>query len=234
MLAIFATSALTIFSMMDMVNASSNREEKIESALISLGARTVPSNVTSQLSSLLPEEFVLSVLNTDEIDNRLELALRLWQIVAPEWREVPQSLMIQVRQCRDEALRSQQSSTTTSPSETGICDQHLRIQLRFQHAERLTNRLTERIADAERLPEPLRTQALQTLEMIRERVETRLQEMSRLSQNTVDEALEPLGENQQTLNQVRTRLEQQTRQTTSSSTSVQPNETSNTQQGAKK
>lgn len=232
-----AFSALT---MTGMTLASSAEEENIKDALASLNVEIIPDDVTASLATLWPNDIELKALEPKELENRLKLALNLWEIMAPEWRDAPASLMMQARFCRDASLNYKQSTSTTSSTTPNQCGDALRIQLRFQHAERLTARLMERTADAEKLPEPSRTSTLQTLTQLRERTETRLREMLRLAPKAVDDALKPLGESQSSLNQLQTRLEEQvrlqeqTRQMNSSTSSTTTNRTMNTQQGSTK
>lgn len=233
---LFIIIALSLLSNVSTTRADSAEEESIRTALVSLGIDTISQEVVSKLSELWPDNNQIETLTSDELDNQLELSIRTWQIVAPEWREVSAAFMIQVRECRDGVKGTEQASSTTSTTVVNNCDEHLRLQLRFQHAETLTNRFTERNAEAEALPEPSRTFALQTLITLRERVQTRLQEMLRLSQDSIDDALKPLGENQESVNQVRTRLEQQmqqTQQTSPATSTTRTNDTTNNQQGSK-
>lgn len=233
-----AFSALT---MTGMTLASSAEEENIKDALASLNVEIIPDDVTASLATLWPDDIELKVLEAEEVRNRLRLALNLWEIMAPEWRDTPASLMMQARFCRDASLNYKQSTSTTSSTTPNQCGETLRIQLRFQHAERVTERLMQRVADAEKLPEPSRTLTLQTLTQLRERTETRLREMLKLAPKPVDDALKPLGENQSSLNQLQTRLEEQvrlqeqTRQMNSSTTTSSTTKgTMNTQQGSTK
>ena len=242
-ISLFVIIALALLFNVSTLRADSTEQENIRSALVSLGVESISQEVVSTLSALWPDSEQIQTLTASELENQLELSIRTWQMVAPEWRDIPASLMIQIRECRDEQQNIQQStsttSTTTTTTTTNKCDEHLRLQLRFQHAERLTNRFTERTAEAEALPEPSRTFALQTLATLRERVQTRLQEMLRLSQDSIDNALRPIGENQESLNQVRTRLEQQmremdqTQQSTPTTSTPRTNDTTNNQQGSK-
>ena len=231
---ILITIAFSVFAMMGVALASTQEEESIEDALASLNVETIPDNVITSLARLWPDEIELKVLDAKELENRLQLALNLWEIMAPEWRATPASLMIQARLCRDTSLNLQQSPSTTSSTTPNQCGDNFRIQLRFQHAERLTTRLMERIAQAEELSEPSRTLTLETLTELRNRAENRLREMERIAPKTVDDALEPLGENQASLNQLRTRLEEQerlqeqTRQMNSSTTTTTATSTTTT------
>lgn len=238
---LLTTVAFSVLAMTGIALASSEEEENIEAALASLNVEFIPDDVATSLATLWPNDIELKVLESEELENRLKLALNLWEVMAPEWRDIPASLMIQARICRDASLNYKQSTSTTSTTTPNQCGDTLRFQLRFQHAERVTAQLMKRIADAENLPEPSRALTLQTLTQLRERTETRLREMLKLAPKAVDDALRPLGENQASLNQLQTRLEEQIRlqeqtqlMNSSTTTSNTTKRTMNTQQGSSK
>lgn len=163
--------------------------DEIETALVSLDVLDPSEELIDRLSLLLDTD---DLEPTDEstLQERIRVRLRLWSDVAPEWREVDRSLMNRVRTCRD-------------ASATDGCGEQLRLELRLRHAERVMERIEQRLLDAEALPTDDRDARIAALEMIMERVRTRLTQMAQLS----DEELGPLSEERTLMLRIRERIQ---------------------------
>lgn len=174
--------------------------DEVGEALAALGVTDAPPGLVEDIWTLLPEELSLEPLNGNEVAERITARVRNWQILAPEWREVPAAVMAQVRECRD----------APDPEARGEeCGEQLQIRLRIEHAERLVARFTERLAEAEGLPEQARAEVIAALKLVRERVQQRLDDLMADTGATVEDALEAIGIDRALLARVRAQVAEQ-------------------------
>ena len=215
--------------------------DSVEESLRLLGVDDAPASVIEDVAALLPEG--LEPVTDGEPSERLEASIRTWEIVATEWRDVPEGLMVQVRECRDlvdpdddvdEVTESSvpedgtgdgvddgdvtdstlvDDSTDTAEdlavASTEECGEQLRIRLRVEHAERLIARFTERIAEAEGLPEQARAEVVAAMLAVRERAERRLVDLLDDEDGVLDAVLAETGRDRAELVRVREQVAEQ-------------------------
>lgn len=220
----------------------------VEEALATLGIDDAPAGLVDDIASLLPDDIGADADVDSDAATRLEEAVRNWEIVAPEWRDVPEGLMAQVRECRDEttddpvdesdptettiAEGTDESDDTTETTvaegddgtdesddttETTVadgatveeCGEQLRVRLRIEHAERLVARFTERIAEAEGLPEQARAEVIAAMTAVRDRAEQRLRDIVENEDDAVDAVLEATGRDRAVLARVQEQVAEQ-------------------------
>ena len=236
-LVIAAGVGLAIGSMVVTGPAGAADPDLVEEALATLGIDDVPAGLVDDIASLLPDDLGAEADGDTDAATRLEEAVRNWEIVAPEWRDVPEGLMAQVRECRDEVADDpvddgEPTETTIAEGDDDVtettiaegdddavdatadgaveeCGEQLRVRLRVEHAERLVARFTERIAEAEGLPEQARAEVIAAMTAVRDRAEQRLRDIVESDDDAVDAVLEATGRDRAVLARVQEQVAEQ-------------------------
>lgn len=144
-------------------------DSDIDRAFDTLGLPPAMEQVRSQVLAIVGD-----ALDRDDADDdadeppavRLENALRRWELMAPDWRSVPPSVMERVRLCRDVRLRDPDAVAPEG------CGEQLRLELRLEHMQRFEERFTDALGAARDDAE-----ALTDLDRLQERVVERIAEV---------------------------------------------------------
>ena len=174
-------------------------ESDIDRAFDTLGLPPAMEQVRSQVLELLGG----ALDDDDDVEPdevpalRLENALRRWELMAPDWRSVPSSVMERVRLCRDVRLRDPET-----PIPEG-CGEQLRLELRLQHMNRFEERFTDAIAAARD-----DDVALTDLDALQERVVERIAEVEAASESVRTMAMTATGLSMEDFDALRGRIMQ--------------------------
>lgn len=176
-------------------------ESDIDRAFDTLGLAPAMEQVRSQVLAI-----VGGTLDRDDADDdaedppalRLENALRRWELMAPDWRAMPQSVMERVRLCRDVRLRD-----PAAPVPDGCGDQ-LHLELRLRHMEQAESRFQQRldVADGD-------ATALGDLDRLQERVMERIAEVDAATDQDRERAMDASGLGDGDLEQIQDRIMEQ-------------------------
>lgn len=107
-----------------------------------------------------PDSFPGEALR-ERLRERLEKQLRIWSVVAPEWREAFEQLRERVRECRE--------------NNDEECWRELRLRLQFEHAQRFQEMFENRYQEMRENGGPVSD--LAEMERLRERTEERIRSM---------------------------------------------------------
>ena len=172
-------------------------ESDIDRAFDTLGLPPAMEQVRSQVLEILGG--ALDIDDDEEPDEvpalRLENALRRWELMAPDWRSVPPSVMERVRLCRDVRLRD-----PGAPVPEG-CGEQLQLELRLRHMEQAESRFQQRLeaTDGD-------ATALGDLDRLQERVMERIAEVDAAMEQDRERAMDAAGIGDGDLDQIRDRI----------------------------
>ncbi len=141
---------------------------------------------TTDLTTSFPGELL-----RERIRERIQEQLRIWDFIAPEWREVFAQLRDRVQDCREDGETS--------------CWEELRIRLQFEHAQRFQQSFENEYRN---MQENGGTPSdLAELERMREQAEERIQSMlEEQAQQMLDDAGVQLGDLERLRDQLRDQL----------------------------
>jgi hypothetical protein len=176
-------------------------ESDIDRAFDTLGLPPAMEQVRSQVLAILGDALDRNDADDDAEDPpalRLENALRRWELMAPDWRAMPQSVMERLRLCRDVRLRDPGAAVPEG------CGDELRLELRLRHMEQAESRFQQRLdaADGD-------ATALGDLDRLQERVMERIAEVDAAMDQDRDRAMDASGLGDGDLEQIRDRIMEQ-------------------------
>jgi hypothetical protein len=173
-------------------------DSDIDRAFDTLGLPPAMEQVRSQVLAIVGDALDRNDADEDADDPpalRLENALRRWELMAPDWRSVPPSVMERVRLCRDARLRDPDAVAPEG------CGEQLRLELRLRHMEQAEMRFQERLdaADGD-------ATALGDLDRLQQRVMERSAEVEAAMDRDRERALDAVGLGEGDLDRIRDRL----------------------------
>ena len=135
---------------------------------------------------------------------RLETALRRWELAATDWRQLPVSLMEQVRECRDARIYDGDDDTVDG------CGDELQLELRLRQMQQARNHFEERLNAAGN-----DETALGDLDRLQQRLNDRLREFEQAETMDRNAALGNAGFLDGMFQMLRDRIQEQAEQMTS-------------------
>lgn len=135
---------------------------------------------------------------------RLETALRRWELAAMDWRQLPVSLMEQVRACRDARIYDGDDDTVDG------CGDELQLELRLRQMQQARNHFEERLSAA-----GTDETALGDLDRLQQRLNDRLREFEQAETMDRNAALGNAGFLDGMFQMLRDRIQEQAEQMTS-------------------
>ena len=135
---------------------------------------------------------------------RLETALRRWELAATDWRQLPLSLMEQVRTCRDARIYDGDDDTVDG------CGEELQLELRLRQLQQARNHFEERLIAAGN-----DETALGDLDRLQQRLNDRLREFEQAETMDRNAALGNAGFLDGMFQMLRDRIREQAEQMTS-------------------
>ena len=141
----------------------------------------------------------------ERIRERIQLQLRIWDFIAPEWRDVYTQLRERVQECREDDERS--------------CWDELRLRLQYEHAQRFQQSFENEYRDMQ--SNGGTPGDLTELERMREQAEERIQSMiQEQAQQLLDDAGLQRGDLERLRDQLRDQLQIHDMASSTSSTST--------------
>ena len=161
--------------------------------------------VRSRIDAVLGD----SLINIDDdldpdAQVRLETALRRWELAATDWRQLPLSLMEQVRTCRDARIYDGDDDTVDG------CGEELQLELRLRQLQQARNHFEERLIAAGN-----DETALGDLDRLQQRLNDRLREFEQAETMDRNAALGNAGFLDGMFQMLRDRIREQAEQMTS-------------------